>query len=257
MSISYSQIRYATYYDCVSLKLPPDKRSSEDWTCAWLSDSAAAFSGRGSATLFHGTKRNFQSFIERYRIENLRQRKETRLSIAVSDNVDCGPLSFNRFHELDHVPFGDDLPYPGCSFDVFCCDNIPGYLTPEEQHRYISEIRRVVKPGGLVIMSLRYLLGTKTQSMEPIMLSIPQSYTRYITYTAYRVDIRNIFCNFGVSIPHNVRYFPGFEHFDEKFLNSSDDLIIDRWNDSPDLPDVLRTISVLTLGLSTVLPSEH
>ncbi|HEX5505601.1 MAG TPA: methyltransferase domain-containing protein, partial [Thermomicrobiales bacterium] len=42
------------------------------------------------------------------------------------------------------------LPYPDASFDAVWCANTTQYLTDEELATALAELRRVVRPGGLV-----------------------------------------------------------------------------------------------------------
>lgn len=45
-----------------------------------------------------------------------------------------------------------DLPYPDASFDAVWCANTSQYLTDVELEQALAEMRRVVRPGGLVAM---------------------------------------------------------------------------------------------------------
>ncbi len=44
--------------------------------------------------------------------------------------------------------FSDELPYPGASFDRVFCSFMFHHLEPEEKEKTLSEVRRVLKPGG-------------------------------------------------------------------------------------------------------------
>lgn len=46
----------------------------------------------------------------------------------------------------------DPLPYPDDSFDVVWCSATTQYLTDEELTRALAEMRRIVRPGGLVAL---------------------------------------------------------------------------------------------------------
>ena len=46
--------------------------------------------------------------------------------------------------------FSDQLPYPDASFDRVFSSLMLHHLTPEEKDRTLSEVRRVLKPGGVL-----------------------------------------------------------------------------------------------------------
>lgn len=46
------------------------------------------------------------------------------------------------------------LPYPDASFDVVVAVSVMTHLTREEQHKWLAEVRRVIRPGGLFLPSI-------------------------------------------------------------------------------------------------------
>jgi len=80
--------------------------------------------------------------------------KADALGVDYSDkNVDTG----KRFLGPDHVRCGNvtHLMEPDESRDAVVSDNFVGvdYLKPEEEERVITEARRVLKPGGIFVVS--------------------------------------------------------------------------------------------------------
>ncbi len=52
--------------------------------------------------------------------------------------------------EFVHTPPGEKLPFPDGAFDVQFCYCVFHHVPPEERPRFVAEIARVTKPGGLV-----------------------------------------------------------------------------------------------------------
>ncbi|MFJ1867273.1 class I SAM-dependent methyltransferase [Streptomyces sp. NPDC088097] len=74
------------------------------------------------------------------------------------------------------------LPFPEASFDaVVCADNaLPHLLTAEDVHAALAETRRVLRPGGLLLLSTRpygALLRTRPQSEPPRVRTGPDGRT--------------------------------------------------------------------------------
>lgn len=46
------------------------------------------------------------------------------------------------------------LPYPDASFDVVVAVSVMTHLTRDEQHKWLAEVRRVLRPGGLFLPSI-------------------------------------------------------------------------------------------------------
>lgn len=46
------------------------------------------------------------------------------------------------------------LPYPDASFDVVVAVSVMTHLTRDEQHKWLAEVRRVIRPGGLFLPSI-------------------------------------------------------------------------------------------------------
>ncbi|MFE4329382.1 class I SAM-dependent methyltransferase [Streptomyces sp. NPDC056831] len=74
------------------------------------------------------------------------------------------------------------LPFAGHRFDVVvCADNsLPHLLTEEDVHAALAEMRRVLRPGGLLVISTRpydEILRTRPVSTSPQLTSTPTGRT--------------------------------------------------------------------------------
>ncbi|MFZ2237652.1 MAG: class I SAM-dependent methyltransferase, partial [Dokdonella sp.] len=60
-------------------------------------------------------------------------------------------LREGAFKPMDMQP---PLPYPDASFDVVVAVSVMTHLTRAEQHKWLAEVRRVIRPGGLFLPSI-------------------------------------------------------------------------------------------------------
>ena len=54
---------------------------------------------------------------------------------------------------LHHVPDTRRLPFDDASFDIILCISVLEYVAPDQLSAVLAELRRVLKPGGLMIVS--------------------------------------------------------------------------------------------------------
>ncbi len=74
-------------------------------------------------------------------------------------------LDFCRKRGLANVKLGsvDKIPYKDCTFDAVLCMDVLGLLDKNAQKRAVSELVRVIKPGGLVILNSAALEMLRSQ----------------------------------------------------------------------------------------------
>lgn len=93
--------------------------------------------------------------------ESLLERGYTVSGVDISqDMLDLAGERLQRFPESSYElrqAECEDLPYPDDTFDVVACIGVFGYLDNVEEA--LTEIGRVLKPGGLLILSVRNYLN--------------------------------------------------------------------------------------------------
>lgn len=77
-------------------------------------------------------------------------RKDVRM--LDSNEETCAALKAAGYTHVRHGK-ADKLPYSEGAFDVVHCSHLVEHLTAEEVYRLMKECRRVIKPGGKLIIS--------------------------------------------------------------------------------------------------------
>jgi SAM-dependent methyltransferase len=70
-----------------------------------------------------------------------------------------------------------DLPFPDDSFDAVICNHVLEYI--RDERKAISEIRRVLRPGGWAILQEQIALALETTYEKPEHLSPSEQYAAY------------------------------------------------------------------------------
>lgn len=55
--------------------------------------------------------------------------------------------------DLRHVPDTRRLPFDDACFDIILCISVLEYVVPDQLPAVLAELRRVIKPGGLILVS--------------------------------------------------------------------------------------------------------
>jgi SAM-dependent methyltransferase len=95
--------------------------------------------GRGEV-LLHATRRGAQAFGFDYAVA----------AVEIAAGSMAGPLDSRE--RLIHLANAQRLPYPSGRFDVAFMLDVVEHLYPAELHQALIEIRRVLKPGGCLIV---------------------------------------------------------------------------------------------------------
>jgi SAM-dependent methyltransferase len=75
-------------------------------------------------------------------------------------------LNLNAFQAM---PTTGPLPFPDASFDLIVGVSVMTHLTRPEQHRWLAELRRALKPGGLCLLSTQGLrVATFNPGIAPV-----------------------------------------------------------------------------------------
>lgn len=102
-------------------------------------------------------------------------------------NLGCGPNKLDGYvgcdiidHPgVDYVCSVDNLPFDDESVDEVLCEHIIEHLTVEQFNRSIVEWRRVLKPGGYLVLECPDLLGLCKQFVES------NEFGRYCSYKGF------------------------------------------------------------------------
>jgi 2-polyprenyl-3-methyl-5-hydroxy-6-metoxy-1,4-benzoquinol methylase len=95
----------------------------------------------------------------------------------VGIDADQGAIDYaaNRYPSMDYVVMNAlDISFPAASFDIVLSFEVLEHLTKSEQERYLSEMSRVLRPGGTLVLSTPnrdvFSLGY-TESLNPYHLN--------------------------------------------------------------------------------------
>jgi SAM-dependent methyltransferase len=78
--------------------------------------------------------------------------------------IDFSPIAINELRIMaegnglvidGHVAAADDLPFPDCTFDGVLAFGVLYYLPPEAMRKAVTELRRVLKPGGRAFVMIK------------------------------------------------------------------------------------------------------
>lgn len=75
----------------------------------------------------------------------------------------------------------DTLPFDDSSIDLVHCSHLVEHLTHGELYRFLGEINRVLKPGGLIIISAPLLWDNFYNDMSHIKPYSPAVFINYLT----------------------------------------------------------------------------
>ncbi len=94
--------------------------------------------------------------------------------LAMGHEITCGDIEPAHF-KVDgvvchHVDLNKDLPFPADHFDMVTC--VEGIEHLENPHHLIREVRRVLKPGGKLVLSTPNTLSLKSR-MHCLRLGYP------------------------------------------------------------------------------------
>lgn len=88
---------------------------------------------------------------------------------ATGADISAAAVESLRRHGLDaHVASADNLPFPDASFDLVTACDVVEHLYDQERH--VSEVRRVLKPGGV------YFVQTPNKPFNLLYLALIRSH---------------------------------------------------------------------------------
>ena len=123
----------------------------------------------------------------------------------------------------------DGLPLPDESADVVTSASSIEHLSRAGQLRFLTEAQRILRPGGVVVVTISYIFGLDDRALS--ILSRDPALIRTGCTICARLDLRAMLAAAPrLACPEEPRWelFPGFGGFDERTILSDKDVIFDR-----------------------------
>ena len=81
-------------------------------------------------------------------------------------DLDFNSLKNNRLRGLKNMLKADasNIPFPDKTFDVIICSEVLEHLPPEIDKRVLKEMARILRPGGIILLSVPSLEGIRASS---------------------------------------------------------------------------------------------
>jgi SAM-dependent methyltransferase len=121
------------------------------------------------------------------------------------------------------------LPLPNESVDVVTSASTVEHLSAAGQTRFLGDAERVLRPGGVVVMTVSYIFGLDdralaTLSRDPALIGTGCMISARLDLHRMLAAAPRLWC------PQEPRWslFPGFAGFDEQTILDQDDVIFDR-----------------------------
>lgn len=129
------------------------------------------------------------------------------------------------------------MPVPDASVDLVTSVSSIEHLSAAGHVLFFREAERVLRPGGMVVMTVSYLIGLDRHKLQ-ILSSNPILRKEGFTISA-PLDLRNMLdAAPGLRAPEafDLSRFPGFEGFSESQLFATPDIILDNVHVDETLP---------------------
>jgi SAM-dependent methyltransferase len=121
------------------------------------------------------------------------------------------------------------VPLPDECVDVVTSASTIEHLSASGQGRFLADAQRVLRPGGVVVMTVSYIFGLDDRALD-ILSRDPALAETGCTISA-RLDLRRMLAGApGLMCPQEPLWnlFPGFDGFDEQAILDEEDAILDR-----------------------------
>lgn len=121
------------------------------------------------------------------------------------------------------------LPLPDETADIVTSASSIEHLSQAGQVRFLAEAQRVLRPGGVVVMTVSYIFGLNDRALR--ILSRDSALIKTGCTISARLDLRAMLVGASqLACPEEPRWdhFPGFRGFDEQAILDSADVIFDR-----------------------------
>jgi SAM-dependent methyltransferase len=129
------------------------------------------------------------------------------------------------------------IPMPDASVDIVTSVSSIEHLSAAGQILFFRETQRVLRPGGIVAMTVSYLLGLNEQVIS-VLSSNPILKKEGFTISA-QLNLRKMLeaaPALKPSTPPDWSRFPGFEGFSEQTILHDRDIIFDAVHADPAMP---------------------
>ena len=125
-------------------------------------------------------------------------------------------LPFVQATRIDHEP---PLPYPDAKFEFVYALSVFTHLTEDGGRRWLAELVRVLKPGGLLLFTvhgahfldeLDEAKSRRFRQGEPVFLDLPSELVGTNQFAAFHPEtyLRGLLPNLGLDLMESVRYDP-------------------------------------------------
>lgn len=163
------------------------------------------------------------------------------------------PANIN-FIQLDLV---DALPFEDNSFDVILSESSLEHLAADSRLYALKEAIRCLRPNGRMAVSIGLPIGF---GGDPETINAFQTHDYFGNRHCnvfFPIDVKQIVECIDPSLkekhhyPCNYLMFPGFEQYDENVIRRDNNILLDKYADHPDVPDIakLRSVAVVEIGI--------
>jgi SAM-dependent methyltransferase len=122
-----------------------------------------------------------------------------------------------------------DIPLADASVDLVTSASSIEHLSANGQSRFMFEAQRLLRPGGILVMTVSYVLGINDRALE--IFSRDPALAGSGCNISTRLDIRRLLeaaPKLRCPVEPEWSRFPGFEGFSEDIVVSNPDILFDR-----------------------------
>lgn len=122
-----------------------------------------------------------------------------------------------------------DIPLPDASVDLVTSASSIEHLSANGQSHFMSEAQRLLRPGGVLVLTVSYILGLNDHALE--ILSRDPALARTGCTISTRLELRCLLeAAPSLRCPVQPQWdsFPGFDGFSESAVFANSDIILDR-----------------------------
>jgi SAM-dependent methyltransferase len=122
-----------------------------------------------------------------------------------------------------------EIPLADASVDLVTSASSIEHLSANGQSRFMSEAQRLLRPGGILVMTVSYILGLNDRAL--VLLANDPALVRTGCTISARLDLRRLLeaaPMLRCPVEPQWERFPGFKGFSEASVSANFDIILDR-----------------------------